>query len=53
VLYKHRKLTVVKRDCGGGGGPIFGYRRAIDLWWKAAAYLHFPGYGVVQWRRVD
>ena len=52
VLYRHRKLTVVKRDCGLGGGPVFGYPRAIDLWHKAAAYLRFPGYGVVQWRRV-
>ena len=52
VLYRHRKITLVKRDCGLGGGPIFGYARGIDLWWRAAYALGFPGYGVVQWRRV-
>lgn len=34
-----KKLTLTKRDVGGGGGPIGGLPRAIDLWWKAAVAL--------------
>ena len=52
VLHAGRKLTVVKRDCGLGGGPVGGLPRSIDLWWKAAAYLRVNGLAVVQWRRV-
>lgn len=53
VLYQHRKLTLVKRDCGLGGPPVGGWPRAIDLWHLAAAYLRIPGLAVVQWRRVE
>lgn len=53
VMHAGRKLTVVKRDCGLGGGPVDGLPRAIDLWWKAAAYLRVNGLAVVQWRRVN
>lgn len=52
VLYRHRKLTLVKRDCGLGGGSVGGLPRGIDLWHRAAARLHFPGLAVVHWRRV-
>lgn len=56
VLYQHRKLTLIKRDCGRGGGPVFGfgrwYARAIDLWWRAGVRLRVHGLAVVQWRRL-
>lgn len=52
VLYRHRKITLVKRDCGLGGGRVGGLPRAIDIWHRAAAYLRIPGLAVVQWRRV-
>ncbi len=37
-------VTVVahKEDIGLGGGPIDGYPRVIDLWWKLAARLGLP-----------
>lgn len=53
----HRRLNLLKRDIGGGGGPVFGLPRSIDLYWKATSYLT-PGAscsswtGVVLWRRV-
>lgn len=53
VLYRGRKLTVVHRDVGLGGGSVGGWPRAIDLWWKAGAYLHVNGLAVVLWRRVS
>ena len=52
VLYRGRKLTVVKRDIGLGGGNVGGFPRAIDLWHTAASRLRIPGLAVVQWRRV-
>lgn len=52
VLYRHRKLTLVKRDCGAGGGPVGGFPRAIDIWWQAGVRLRIPGLAVVQWRRL-
>lgn len=53
VLYRHRRVTLTKRDCGLGGPPVGGFPRAIDLWWRAAAYLHVDGLAVVQWRRLE
>lgn len=53
VLYRHRKLTLVKRDCGLGGGPVGGWPRSIDLWWRAAVRLRVHGLAVVQWRRIE
>jgi hypothetical protein len=53
----HRRLNIVKRDIGGGGGPVFGVPRAIDLYWPVTRYLT-PGAscwswtGVVLWRRL-
>lgn len=52
VLYRGRKLTLVKRDIGLGGGNVGGWPRSIDLWWKAALHLRVNGLAVVQWRRV-
>lgn len=52
ILYRGRKLTVVKRDIGLGGGNVGGFPRSIDLWHSAAAYLRVPGLAVVRWRRV-
>jgi hypothetical protein len=53
VVHAGRKLTLVKRDCGGGGGPVGGLPRGLDLWWKAAAYLRVHGLAVVRWRVVS
>lgn len=52
VLYRHRKITLAKRDIGLGGGDVGGFPRSIDLWHRAAAYLRIPGLAVVQWRRI-
>lgn len=52
ILYRGRKLTVVKRDIGLGGGDVGGWPRSIDLWWKAARRLRVNGLAVVQWRRI-
>lgn len=53
VLYRHRKVTLRKFDCGLGGGRVFGVARGLDLWHAAAARLGMPyGTAVVSWRRV-
>ncbi len=52
VLYRGRRLTLVKRDIGLGGGPVGGLPRTIDLWWRAAQRLRVNGLAVVLWRRV-
>lgn len=52
VLYRHRKIALVKRDIGLGGGAVGGLPRAIDLWHEAAHFLRVPGLAVVRWRRV-
>ena len=57
VLLHGRKLTIVKRDIGLGGGNVGGLPRSIDLWEGALHAL--LGYhdcnwtGVVAWRRVQ
>jgi len=53
VMHEGRKLTLVKRDIGLGGGPVGGLPRGIDLWHRAAAYLRVPGVAVVRWRVVS
>lgn len=58
ILYPrtHRKKTIMKRDIGGGGGPIEGVPRKIDLYAPAAEYLNggqgCNWTGVVLWRRL-
>lgn len=53
VLYRGRRITLVKRDIGLGGGSVGGWPRSIDLWWKAGSYLRVNGLAVVRWRRVS
>lgn len=56
LLYRHRKVTVVKRDIGLGGGDVGGLPRTIDLWAPAQAKLtgrlNCNWTGVVHYRRV-
>lgn len=51
----HRRMTIRKRDIGGGGGAVLGLARSIDLWQPVAARLFNASCtwtGVVLWRRV-
>jgi len=50
----HKRLTLLKRDIGFGGGPIAGFPRVIDLWHAAAAALGVGHVwsGKVLYRRV-
>ena len=49
-----KSMTLVKRDIGGGGGPIGGYPRQVDIWYKAAQALGLPQSwaGVVRWTKA-
>lgn len=50
-----RKMTIYKRDIGAGGGPVFGFRRAIDLWHDVTARVAVDSCtwtGVVLYRRI-
>lgn len=54
-LKTHRRLNIVKRDIGGGGGPILGVPRRIDLYWPVTHYLDPAAScstwsGVIYWR---
>ncbi|MGC9220887.1 MAG: hypothetical protein ACP5H2_05980 [Solirubrobacteraceae bacterium] len=35
-------VIAYKEDIGLGGGPVDGYRRVIDLWWRLAQALGIP-----------
>lgn len=51
----HRRLTILKRDIGGGGGNVFGLRRSIDLWQPVATRVFGASCswtGAILWRRV-
>ena len=37
-----RSAIAYKRDFGLGGGPVAGYPRVIDLWWRLAGALGLP-----------
>jgi hypothetical protein len=42
ITWAGRSAIAYKRDIGLGGGPVAGYRRAIDLWWQFAGRLGIP-----------
>lgn len=56
VLYRHRKITLRKRDCGGGGASVGGFARGLDLPCSSLARLRLGDCenwtAVVQWRVV-
>ena len=52
VLYRGRKMTLVLRDIGLGGGDVGGWPRSVDVWWKAAKRLHIHGLAVIRYRRI-
>lgn len=39
ITYGGRSVIASKLDIGGGGGPIGGVHRAVDLWWETAQAL--------------
>lgn len=50
----HKKTWVTKEDIGGGGDPVQGYRRSIDLYapvaqWIAGADCNWTG--TIDWRK--
>jgi len=42
ITWQGRSAIAYKRDFGLGGGPIDGFPRVIDLWWRLAAALGIP-----------
>jgi len=42
VTWGRRSAIAYKRDIGLGGGPIDGFPRVIDLWWRFAGSLGIP-----------
>ncbi len=54
ITYNDKTIIAEKDDVGGGGGPVSGKPRDIDLWWETAELLGFtPGSGVVTIQAVD
>lgn len=41
LTYKDKKIIIEKRDVGGGGGPIQGKVRAVDIWYETAKLIDF------------
>lgn len=41
LTYKGKSIVMEKRDVGGGGGPVQGKPRAIDIWYEAAKLIDF------------
>lgn len=41
LTYKGKSIVMEKRDVGGGGGPIEGRPRAIDIWYETAKLIDF------------
>lgn len=51
----HRRMTIRKRDLGGGGANVFGLHRSIDLWQPVAARVFGASCswtGAILYRRV-
>ena len=42
ITWGRHSAIAYKRDIGLGGGPIDGYPRVIDLWWRFALSLGIP-----------
>ena len=53
ITYKGKTIVAEKLDQGGGGGPIEGKKRAIDLWWETARLLDMRDSAVVTLRPVS
>lgn len=47
ITYNGKTVIAEKRDVGGGGDPIKGKKRAIDLWWETARLLDMKDSDVV------
>lgn len=47
--YEKRTIIAEKRDVGGGGDSVGGYRKSIDLWWQAARLIGFTNGGDVMY----
>ncbi len=48
ITWDRHSAIAYKRDIGLGGGPVDGYPRVIDLWWRFALSLGIP-YEHGQW----
>lgn len=46
LTYQGRSIIMEKRDVGGGGGPVNGVPRAVDLWWETAQLIGWTDYGL-------
>ena len=53
ITYKGKSIVAEKRDIGGGGSPISGKPRAIDLWWETAKLLDMRDSAVVNVKPVS
>jgi beta-N-acetylhexosaminidase len=54
ITYNGKTIVAEKLDVGGGGGPVNGKPREVDLWWEAAKLLDFTnGTDVINIRAVD
>jgi N-acetylmuramoyl-L-alanine amidase len=53
ISYKGKSIVAEKRDIGGGGGPIEGKPRKIDLWWETARLLDMRDSAVVNIKPVS
>jgi hypothetical protein len=48
ITWGRRSAIAYKRDFGFGGGPVAGFPRVIDLWWRFSTALGIP-YERGQW----
>lgn len=53
ISYNGKTVDAEKLDVGGGGGPISGHHRDVDLWYQTAQKLGFKGTGLVNFKTYD
>lgn len=53
ISYNGKTVDAEKLDIGGGGGPIAGHHRDVDLWYQTAQKLGFKGTGLVNFKTYD